>query len=841
MSLQLRLPIKRFREEVTAEQEKKEREGGAPVPTMESPPDLTPVGSPEDGVHALPSDEYHEHDDDLDPDHDHEHEQSSGPTVEYYFSDENLPTDKYMTSLIKQNKEGFVPITVIASFRKMKKLTRDHSFIVAALRESSVLVVNSDGKKVKRLQPFAEVKDPKFCTVLVENLPEDHSVANLQRIFGAAGKIKKISICDPHAVEKSKKGSKVDILISSKLHALVEYETVDTAEKAVSTVVATLNNEQDWRNGMRVKLLKQMVKQGQRRRVWREPDSEKNCNGRATNQARDEEKHNSSELHDDTPDEKGGEHVSKEKNGQQGGNRGRSRKNKYRVTNGMGHGTTSSAYTVELSKPPPGPKMPDGTRGFTMGRGRPPIPNQSQQILNGTNARGRRLDHKIVQVRAFDEVTYANDLSVASQFDDWGNNDGAAGYMLSSSDGEDSDGEYIINPVTDMDFPAAKVSTNDALTVTAHRLAMIGRAPENGGNELRIHQSIMKEGPLRLSKRRASPTMGGLFLVPIGVGVAKFLAGFSSVEVSGAAVATLAFAAIGLIDDILTIIKNHNSGLSACMKIFLEVAVGTCFSFWLDSTSISSPYSMKMLVPLPAPLGLICLGKCYSLLTSFCFVSMGNGIDLTDGLDGLAAGTAALAFVGMSIAVLPICSELAIFGASMAGACFGFLLHNRYKASVFMGDIGSLALGGALAAMAACSGMFLPLFISSGIFVLEASSVVIQAASLRWIVILSMDSFVDPIFLFWSCKGWSGVKVRGLEPLTSCLKQVTTNPPNGGLVLYLKTIKRMRGDGRCLFQMAPIHHQLELCGLKEPIIVVGAYVISGVLAVFAGYVGLISA
>lgn len=71
-------------------------------------------------------------------------------------------------------------------------------------------------------------------------------------------------------------------------------------------------------------------------------------------------------------------------------------------------------------------------------------------------------------------------------------------------------------------------------------------------------------------------------------------------------------------------------------------------------------------------------------------------------------------------------ADLAIFGASMAGACVGFLLHNRYKASVFMGDTGSLALGGALAAMAACTGMFLPLFVASGIFVMEASSVIMQ-------------------------------------------------------------------------------------------------------------------
>lgn len=191
------------------------------------------------------------------------------------------------------------------------------------------------------------------------------------------------------------------------------------------------------------------------------------------------------------------------------------------------------------------------------------------------------------------------------------------------------------------------------------------------------------------------------------------------------------------------------------------------------------------MVPLPVPLGLICLGRLYPFLTSFCFVSTANGINLTDGLDGLAGGTATLAFIAMSIAVLPICSELSIFGASMAGACAGFLLHNRYKASIFMGDTGALALGGALASMAACTGMFLPLFISSGVFVLEALSVILQ-------------------------------------------------------VSFFKTTKYFRGTGVRLFRMAPLHHHLELCGVKEPVIVAGAYAFSCILALSAGYVGLTS-
>ncbi|KAF9620390.1 hypothetical protein IFM89_011763 [Coptis chinensis] len=305
-------------------------------------------------------------------------------------------------------------------------------------------------------------------------------------------------------------------------------------------------------------------------------------------------------------------------------------------------------------------------------------------------------------------------------------------------------------------------------------------------NNLRIHQTIRKEGPRIHSLKKGTPTMGGLFFIPIGVTVAGVVAGFSSVVILGAAAATLAFAAIGVLDDFYSLINNHNHGIPAWIKIFLEVAVGSWFSFWLNSANISSPYSMKMLVPLPAPLGLIYLGKLYIYLTSFCFVSMGNGINLTDGLDGLAGGTAALAFIGMSIAVLPISSDLSIFGVSMAGACIGFLLHNRYKASVFMGDTGSLALGGALAAMAACTGMFFPLFIASGVFVIEALSVIVQ-------------------------------------------------------VLYFKTTKCFYGVGRRLFRMAPLHHHFELCGFKEPHIVACTYVVSCILAIYAGYVGLISA
>ncbi|KAL0305505.1 UNVERIFIED_CONTAM: La-related protein 6A [Sesamum radiatum] len=281
----------------------------------------------------------------------------------------------------------------------MKKLTRDTSVIVAALKESALLVVSSNGKRVKRLHPLplAEVKDPMVCTVLVENLPEDHSLENLRRVFGEAGNIKNITIRDPHDARGPKKCTVAEKLISGKLHALVEYDSVEAAEKAV----ATLNNEQDWRYGLRVKLLKKLNKPGQKKKMWRESEPEKCSTVQTSEPVGNEENHYTSEQHDDSHEEEDVDHLSrkengvllpKEKNGHRGGNRGRGRRQKYHSSNGhgidqvyllsifsrhslklilSGHGTQYSSHGIEPSKPPPGPRMPDGTRGFTLGRGRP--------------------------------------------------------------------------------------------------------------------------------------------------------------------------------------------------------------------------------------------------------------------------------------------------------------------------------------------------------------------------------------------------------------------------------------------------------------------------------------
>jgi La-related protein 7 len=310
--------------------------------------------------------------------------------VEYYFSDENLPGDKFLLTAMKKNKKGFVPISTIATFHKMKKLTRDLALIVSALKESSFLVVSSDGKKVKRLSPLPEVRDPKIFTVLVENLPEDHSDENIREIFGKAGRIKSVSICDPNAIQEPEKGCKKEKYITPRLHAFVEYETVEAAEKAA----ATLNNEQDWRNGLRVKLLEQAGKFVQRRPARKDVDTEKDNAGRVHDQTGGEENKKANEHHRHHHSDSRADDDVGNKNGNKSRAQGRGRRQN--PQGGNGHGTSPSSsssfhhnynnnhhhHPVEVSKRPPGPRMPDGTRGFTMGRGKPlapPLPLTSAQ------------------------------------------------------------------------------------------------------------------------------------------------------------------------------------------------------------------------------------------------------------------------------------------------------------------------------------------------------------------------------------------------------------------------------------------------------------------------------
>ncbi|XWS54841.1 hypothetical protein CRYUN_Cryun10bG0124100 [Craigia yunnanensis] len=171
--------------------------------------------------------------------------------VEYQFSDMSLLANESFSKQISKDPEGYVPISFIASKKKIKSLITNNQLLAQVLRSSSKLVVSDDGKKVRRKHPSTEKDREEMlsCTVVVENLPEDHSHQNLDKIFNVVGSVKNIRICHPQESNSSR--CKSDFFMCNKLHALVEYDSTEIAEKAIEK----LNDERNWRKGLRVRLL----------------------------------------------------------------------------------------------------------------------------------------------------------------------------------------------------------------------------------------------------------------------------------------------------------------------------------------------------------------------------------------------------------------------------------------------------------------------------------------------------------------------------------------------------------------------------------------------------------
>ncbi|XP_021642245.2 la-related protein 6B isoform X2 [Hevea brasiliensis] len=177
--------------------------------------------------------------------------------VEYYFSDLNLATTDHLMRFIQKDAEGYVPISVVASFKKIKAAINSNSQLASILRNSSKLVVSEDGKKVRRQHPLtqSDVEELQSRIVVTENLPEDHCHQNLMKIFSTVGSVKTIRTCPPQTSgggASASRSSKADGMhFSNKLHAFVEYESVEIAEKAV----IELNDEENWRSGLKVRLM----------------------------------------------------------------------------------------------------------------------------------------------------------------------------------------------------------------------------------------------------------------------------------------------------------------------------------------------------------------------------------------------------------------------------------------------------------------------------------------------------------------------------------------------------------------------------------------------------------
>ena len=235
---------------------------------------------------------------------------------------------------------------------------------------------------------------------------------------------------------------------------------------------------------------------------------------------------------------------------------------------------------------------------------------------------------------------------------------------------------------------------------------------------LKTGQIIREDGPEAHLKKAGTPTMGGIFFVPVAIILAlawaSFTVGISS-KLIAVCLVTLAYGSIGWLDDWQVLRRKSNKGISPRLKLILQILFGALFAswlFWTRTPEISS-------VSLPGGLNLS-LGWLFLPLAIFVLTAESNATNLTDGVDGLAAGTGAIAFLGLGAILGSNYADLAIFSACLSGGCLGFLVHNRNPAVIFMGDTGSLALGGALAAIGLSSGNLWTLFLVSGIFFVES-------------------------------------------------------------------------------------------------------------------------
>ncbi|MBR0647524.1 phospho-N-acetylmuramoyl-pentapeptide-transferase [Plastoroseomonas hellenica] len=325
-----------------------------------------------------------------------------------------------------------------------------------------------------------------------------------------------------------------------------------------------------------------------------------------------------------------------------------------------------------------------------------------------------------------------------------------------------------------------------AACVTALIIAMVFgpavirwlRRRQNGG------QPIREDGPAsHLLTKKGTPTMGGVLILMALGGSTLLWADLRSGFVWCVLLVTLGYGALGFADDFLKVTKRNTKGVSGRTKLVAQAVIGLGAAVWL-AYLMPGPLSDKLAVPVFKEV-LVPLGILFPLLATLVMMGSSNAVNLTDGLDGLAIVPAMIAaavfaliayLVGnrifadyLQLHAVPGTGELAVFCSALIGASLGFLWFNAPPAAVFMGDTGSLALGGALGALAVATKHEIVLAIVGGLFVVETVSVIIQ--------------------VFW----------------------------------YKRT-------GRRVFLMAPLHHHFEKKGWAEPTIVIRFWIIAMVLA-----------
>jgi phospho-N-acetylmuramoyl-pentapeptide-transferase len=321
--------------------------------------------------------------------------------------------------------------------------------------------------------------------------------------------------------------------------------------------------------------------------------------------------------------------------------------------------------------------------------------------------------------------------------------------------------------------------------------------------EFQIGQYIREDGPQSHKKKGGTPTMGGV-LICISILVPTLLwADLSNPMVWVVTLSTIAFGAIGFADDYIKVVKKRNLGLTARQKLALQFAASAAVAVALLALQAHRTYSTRLVVPFAKRyrpdlmwewMGHIPHMHWLAFLPFVVFVMLvitltSNAVNLTDGLDGLAIGCTIVATAALTVLTyvsghvvfsdyleiprMPLVSEVTVFCGSMVGASIGFLWYNAHPAEVFMGDVGSLALGGAIGTVAVIIKQELLLPFIGGVFIMEAVSVMLQVGS---------------------------YKLRG---------------------------------GKRIFKMAPLHHHFELLGWSESKVIARFWILALVFALFA--------
>ena len=271
-------------------------------------------------------------------------------------------------------------------------------------------------------------------------------------------------------------------------------------------------------------------------------------------------------------------------------------------------------------------------------------------------------------------------------------------------------------------------------------------------HKLKFGQSIRTEGPQSHQAKSGTPTMGGIFLIA-GIVIATVIRAEWTAEIFLALFILLGHFVLGFLDDYIKVVKKRNLGLKARQKLAGQILISV-----VTILIATQELGIETTLWLPVIGETVDLGIFYYVLVLFVIVGASNAVNLTDGLDGLASGNMAIASSCYGVICLLTGHEnLAIFCAAIVGACIGFLKFNFHPAKVFMGDTGSLALGGAFAAVGILTHTELLLVVVGLVFVCEALSVIIQVISFQT---TGKRVFrMSPIHHHFELGGWREVKV----------------------------------------------------------------------------------